>query len=144
MQDDLNPILMIVEDDLVDIEIVTRGIESRKLNYKMFSENDGSQALKFLRQQEFTESQRRNLIVILDINMPGMNGHQFLEELRSDSDLKRTIVFVLTTSDHERDIAQAYDKNVAGYFVKSNVEGLLDTVAVYVENVEFPPTIEIT
>ena len=139
MSESLDPILMIVEDDVVDIEVVKRGIASRNLDYEIFTKHDGIEALQFLRNSNFSESQRRNLIVFLDINMPGMNGHQFLDELRSDSELNRTIVFVLTTSDHDRDIAQAYDKNVAGYFVKSNVEGLLDTVATFAECVEFPP-----
>ena len=71
--------------------------------------------------------------------MPGMNGHEFLEAIRDTPELCRTIVFVLTTSDDVSDKARAYDKNVAGYFVKSNVSGLLDMIEEYVENVEFPP-----
>lgn len=130
---------MIVEDDLVDIETVERGIRRRNLNYDLQPVSDGQKALQYLRSGEITADQRESLIVFLDINMPGMNGHQFLDELRSDPLLKRTIVFVLTTSNHIRDKALAYDRNVAGYFVKSNVDGFLDTVAAYVDNVEFPP-----
>lgn len=135
--DDL--ILMIVEDDVVDIEIVKRGVQSRNLPYALEAIQDGERALEYLRSNASSNSQREKLVVFLDINMPGMNGHQFLEELRKDPVLHRTIVFVLTTSDHVRDKSMAYDQNVAGYFTKSNIEGLLDTVAVYAESVEFPP-----
>lgn len=131
--------VMIVEDDLVDVEIVKRSIRGRKLEYSLQAVSNGHEALQVLRGDELTPSQRECLIVLLDINMPGMNGHQFLDELRSDPLLSRTIVFMLTTSDHVRDRAQAYDRNVAGYFVKSNINGLLDTVAAYVDHVEFPP-----
>lgn len=134
-----NPIVMLVEDDFVDVELVKRGITTRSLDYDLHAMINGKEALEFLRSGQLTSEQRQNLIVFLDINMPGMNGHQFLDELRSDPMLKRTIVFVLTTSDHPRDKEQAYNKNVAGYFVKHNLDGLLDTVSVYAENVEFPP-----
>lgn len=137
-----NPIVMVVEDDIVDLEQVKRGIAKRGLSYDIHAMQDGRNALEFLRGDTLSLSERENLIVFLDINMPGMNGHQFLDELRADEQLRRTIVFVLTTSDHARDKSKAYDRNVAGYFVKSNVEGLLDTVALYAENVEFPPAAE--
>lgn len=137
-----NLIVLIVEDDFVDIEVVKRGFASRDLPYAVNEVHDGQQALEFLRSDKLTTEERENLIVFLDINMPGMNGHQFLSDLRNDESLRRTIVFVLTTSDHPRDRSKAYDQNVAGYFVKANVEGLLDTVAVYAENVEFPPANE--
>lgn len=134
-----NPIVMVVEDDFVDVEAVKRGIAKRGLEYDLHIKRDGEQALDFLRSDQLTAEQKENLLVFLDINMPGMNGHQFLDEVRADDELRRTIIFVLTTSDHSQDKSKAYDRNVAGYFVKSNVDGLLDTVAVYVENVEFPP-----
>lgn len=134
-----NAIVLVVEDDFVDIESVRRGVASRGLNFDVQVREDGQKALDFLR-DELAPEQREQLLVFLDINMPGMNGHQFLDELRADEKLRRTIVFVLTTSDHELDKSKAYDRNVAGYFVKSNVDGLLDTVAVYADNVEFPPT----
>lgn len=134
-----SPIVMVVEDDAVDAEVVRRGIEKRGLEYELHVKPDGGEAINFLRSDQLTTAQRGNLVVLLDINMPGMNGHEFLETLRADEQLRRTIVFVLTTSDHTRDKQKAYDQNVAGYFVKSNVEGLLDTIAEYTANVEFPP-----
>lgn len=134
-----SPTVLIVEDDLVDVEIVKRGIRSRSLDFDLQQASDGRKALEYLRSGKLKPPQLERLLVFLDINMPGMNGHQFLDELRADPQLKRTIVFVLTTSDHVRDKAQAYDRNVAGYFVKSNISGLLDVVTPYASNVEFPP-----
>lgn len=139
MSAELKPIVMVVEDDDVDIEFVRRGISKRELPYQVHEMRNGQEALNFLRSDQIDAEQKEQLVVFLDINMPGMNGHQFLEELRQDDALKRLIVFVLTTSDHPQDKAMAYDRNVAGYFVKSNIDGLLDTIAVYAENVEFPP-----
>ena len=56
--------------------------------------------------------------MLLDLNMPRMNGIEFLRELRADPDLHSTVVVVLTTSDEERDKVEAYNLNVAGYLVK--------------------------
>lgn len=132
-----NATVLIVEDDEVDVELVTRGLSKRKLNFDVHTMTDGGQALSFLR-ESISGEQRSRLIVLLDLNMPRMNGHEFLEELRNDPVLRKTIVFVLTTSSLESDRARAYERNVAGYFVKSNVNGLLDLLGTYSEHVEFP------
>lgn len=129
--------VLLVEDDDVDIELVTRGLKKRELDFDIHTTTDGSQALNFLR-ESMTGEQRERLLVLLDLNMPRMNGHEFLAELRNDPALRRTIVFVLTTSSLEADRSRAYEQNVAGYFVKSNVNGLLDLLGTYSEHVEFP------
>jgi CheY-like chemotaxis protein len=59
--------------------------------------------------------------VLLDLNMPRMNGFEFLRELRSDRELRRTVVFVLTTSDIQSDRMRAYEECIAGYIVKSRI-----------------------
>ncbi len=135
------PIVVLVEDDLVDVHAVRRGLKQCKLDFALHARGDGQQALDLLRSGKFSSEEREKLVIFLDINMPGMNGHQFLDELRDDKELRRTIVFVLTTSNHPMDKAKAYDKNIAGYFVKSNLIGLLDTITEYVANVEFPPVL---
>ncbi|MFK7769015.1 MAG: response regulator [Mariniblastus sp.] len=134
-----NPVVVVVEDDIVDLEALLRGIKKRNLQYEIHHKQSAESAIASLEGDGFSPEQRENLIVILDINMPSMNGHQFLESIRNSVTLRRTIIFVLTTSNDVNDKAKAYDKNIAGYFVKSNVSGLLDTVALYLENVEFPP-----
>lgn len=131
--------VLIVEDDEVDVELVTRGLKKRDLDFNVHTTTDGDKALTFLRNSLSTE-ERNKLIILLDLNMPRMNGHEFLDALRQDTDLKKTIVFVLTTSSLEKDRSLAYDQNVAGYFVKSNINGLLDMLGTYADHVEFPTT----
>ncbi len=131
--------VLVVDDDVVDVEIVERGTRQRNLPCEMRSMPDGRHALEFLRSDSLTEDQRERLAIVLDINMPGMNGHQFLEELRKDPQLRRTLVFVLSTSDHVRDKSKAYDMNVAGYFTKPNIDSLIDTLELYAQHAEFPP-----
>ena len=63
----------------------------------------------------------RPRVILLDLNMPRMNGFEFLQTVRTDPDLKDEIIFVLTTSDDESDRTRAYHENIAGYMVKSAV-----------------------
>lgn len=138
MSNEQGPVVLLVDDDVVDIEAVQRAVAQRKLNFRLIPEQDAARTIGLLR-TELDAAEVKRLVVLLDINMPGMNGHQFLDAIREDEKLKSTIVFVLTTSEQESDKAKAYDRNVAGYFVKSNLNGLLDTLESYLENVEFPP-----
>lgn len=81
-------------------------------------------------------------IILLDINMPKMNGIEFLKKLREIPKLKQTIVVVLTTSDDERDIVRAYDYNVAGYVLKpvsyDDFVKTMATIGLYWENNKLP------
>ena len=80
------------------------------------------EALEILRKEDDGEFHRPYLIV-LDLNMPRMNGHEFLKELRADEKLKDSMVFVLTTSSDEKDVVESYNMNVAGYVVKGDMAG---------------------
>ncbi|QDV81539.1 response regulator [Planctomycetes bacterium TBK1r] len=133
------PTILVVEDDFVDLEIIRRGVAKRGLQADILNATDGAAALQLLRSDRLTPEQRGQLVVLLDINMPGMNGHQFLDEIRADETLRHTVIFILTTSDHPRDVTRAYERNVAGYFVKSNLGGLLETLSSYLNHVKFPP-----
>ena len=134
---DHTPTLLIVEDDDVDVEVVVRGLKRRELNFNVQTAQDGVAGLDKLR-TGLSVDQKNNLIVLLDLNMPRMTGHEFLSELRSDPNLKRAIVFVLTTSSLKLDRLKAYTRNVAGYFVKSNIDELLNVLEHYAQCVEFP------
>ena len=134
--------LLLVEDDLVDAEAIQRAFRQHRIANPFVVVPDGVEALRALR----GESEVRvphPYVVLLDINMPRMNGLEFLAELRADPALSRTIVFVLTTSDREEDKVAAYDQHVAGYILKSRVgEDFLEVVKllrVYWRLVEFPP-----
>src|SRR5512142_2167408 len=107
--------LVLVEDDEIDVMNVRRALERAHVTNPLFIANNGLEALELLRGPQVPRERR---LVLLDLNMPKMNGIEFLRELRKDPALHHTPVVVLTTSDDERDKVQAYDLNVAGYLLK--------------------------
>lgn len=123
--------VLIVDDDDVDVLAIRRSFERRRLDVTLHFAGDGLQALQLLRGEVSSNlAVDAPLIVLLDINMPRMSGLEFLRELRADSRLQNTIVFVLTTSADPADISAAYALNVAGYMVKANVgDSFLDAVS---------------
>ncbi len=134
--------VLVVDDDEVDVMMIQRAFERTKVVNKIVFASDGIEALELLRGESIAAIPRPYL-VLLDINMPRMNGIEFLEALRSDENLKDTTVFVLTTSADKRDQCAAYRENVAGYIVKSNTgEEFTDLVQLidhYSRVVELPP-----
>lgn len=107
--------LVLVEDDEIDVMNVRRALDRAHVANPLFVASNGLEALELLRGKTVPRERR---LVLLDLNMPRMNGIEFLRELRNDPDLHQTAVVVLTTSDDERDKVQAYDFNVAGYLLK--------------------------
>lgn len=121
--------ILLVEDDLVDVMNIKRAFRKHEIGNELHVASNGIEALELLRDREKLPVLPR--IVILDINMPKMNGIEFLQALRNDAALKHLTVFVLTTSNQERDRAEAYALNVAGYIVKPvDFEAFLTTVGV--------------
>ncbi|GLX78953.1 two-component system response regulator [Thalassotalea insulae] len=113
--------ILLVEDDDVAAEAVVRSLSKVAPNIPIVLATHGKEALDILRADEEYSPLKRPLIILLDLNMPVMNGLEFLEVVRTSSDLKDLVIFVLTTSDSETDRTQAYYHNVAGYMVKSAV-----------------------
>jgi CheY-like chemotaxis protein len=107
--------ILLVEDDQVDVMNVKRAFDKNHIANPLFVAAHGVEALEMLRNGT-VPSERR--IVLLDLNMPKMNGLEFLREIRSDAALQSTPVIVLTTSNDERDKIDAYNLNVAGYLLK--------------------------
>ncbi|MCB1884105.1 MAG: response regulator [Geminicoccaceae bacterium] len=103
---------------------------------------DGEEALRLLRNLHDGAPFVRPNLIILDINMPRMDGHEFLRELRRDPKLHDSVVFVLTSSNADGDRKRAYAANVAGYIVKSDPStGFQDVVRFfdrYSQVVELP------
>ncbi|WP_319419651.1 response regulator [Pleurocapsa sp. FMAR1] len=111
--------ILLVEDDEVDVMNVKRAFKKYKITNPLYVAGNGLEGLKMLRSpdgQPTVPDNRR--LILLDLNMPKMNGLEFLQELRNDEELKRTPVIVLTTSDEDRDRIEAYNLNVAGYILK--------------------------
>lgn len=107
--------ILLIEDDEIDIMNVRRALVKNQLDANVFTANDGVEALELLRSGSVPAERR---LILLDLNMPRMNGLEFLRELRADPALRSNIVIVLTTSDEERDLIEAYHLNVAGYLLK--------------------------
>lgn len=111
--------ILIVDDDDVDVEGVERALVTQGLTNPTRRARDGIEALDILRGTNGAEQISRPRIILLDMNMPRMNGIAFLDELREDPHLKNSVVFVFTTSQDEQDRLRAYERNIAGYITKS-------------------------
>lgn len=131
--------ILLVEDDEVDVMNVQRAFQKNHIANPLFIAGDGIEAMQKLRSGEIPRERR---IVLLDLNMPRMNGIEFLRELRQDKDLASTTVVVLTTSNDDRDKVDAYNLNVAGYLLKpvtfSNFCEVMATLNKYWTLVELP------
>lgn len=111
---------LVVDDDEVDVRSIQRAFRKLEVDAPLAVASNGLEALEFLRGENGRNKLKQPYLILLDLNMPKMNGIEFLEEIRNDKELKRSIVFVLTTSSDQNDLARAYDLNVAGYIVKSD------------------------
>ncbi len=137
-EDYKNVTILIVDDDEIDVTGIKRAFKKQGILNPVESATNGVEALEALR----GELSGKPLIVLLDLNMPKMNGFEFLQEIRADKELQTTIVFVLTTSKSDEDKLSAYTKNIAGYLVKSELDSsfqkLIDLLTSYWRAIEFP------
>lgn len=131
--------ILLVEDDEVDVMNVRRAFEKNRIANPLFVAGDGIQAFELLRSGRIPRERR---LILLDLNMPRMNGIEFLRELRRDPEFASSTVVVLTTSGDERDKIDAYNLNVAGYLLKpvtfSNFVEVMATLNKYWTLVEMP------
>ncbi len=107
--------ILLVEDDQVDVMNVQRAFKKAGITNPLYLAGNGIEGLELLRGTSLPHDRR---MVLLDLNMPKMNGLEFLRELRKDPELLATPVVVLTTSNDDRDRVEAYNLNVAGYLLK--------------------------
>jgi CheY-like chemotaxis protein len=112
--------ILLVEDDEVDVMNVKRAFKKNNIGNPLYFASNGLEALAMLRgvggEPPIVPPYRR--LILLDLNMPKMGGIEFLQVLRTDSELKGIPVVVLTTSNQDRDRIEAYQLNVAGYLLK--------------------------
>lgn len=136
--------ILLVEDDDLDVMAIRRALSKARIANPIVVASDGIEAFEILRGENGHSPLPRPYLILLDLNMPRMNGIEFLTELRSDPQLRDSIVFVLTTSDADTDVMRAYDNLIAGYMVKGKAGddffeliGMLDH---YWRVIEFPLT----
>lgn len=108
-----------IEDDEVDSMVMKRALKKTELDFTYHHAKNGLEALDMLRGANGAEKlEPRPSVILLDLNMPQMNGHEFLRELRSDPLLKPISVYVISTSNDDKDREEAFAQNVAGYILK--------------------------
>lgn len=107
--------ILLVDDDEIDVMTVKRAFARANITNKLYVATDGIEALRLLRSDGIPASRR---LVLLDLNMPRMNGIELLREIRADAALHALTVVVLTTSNEDRDRVEAFQLNVAGYLLK--------------------------
>ncbi|HBE73264.1 MAG TPA: two-component system response regulator [candidate division Zixibacteria bacterium] len=113
--------ILLVDDDQVDVMTVQRAFKRNNILDPLFVVGNGREALDFLHHQgEHSDPERspRPGIILLDLNMPVMNGIEFLKVIKLDESLKKIPVIVLTTSKEENDRVESFNLSVAGYIIK--------------------------
>lgn len=121
--------ILLVEDEPADAHLVKLAFREGKILADLHHVEDGVEALAFLRQEGPYVGVPRPDLILLDLNMPRMDGRQFLERIKLDDSLKRIPVVILTTSDAERDLLVTYSLCAAGYIVKPlEVDEFISTV----------------
>ncbi|HEX5191087.1 MAG TPA: response regulator [Streptosporangiaceae bacterium] len=110
--------ILLVEDDPGDVLITREAFADNKVRNELSVVSDGEAAMAFLRREDGFASAPRPDLILLDLNLPRKAGHEVLAEIKSDPDLQRIPVVVLTTSDAEEDILRSYDLHANAYVTK--------------------------
>lgn len=110
--------ILLVEDSATDVMLIRRSFEKSNLNYSLHCVEDGEKAIAFLNQQGDYRRAVYPDLIILDLNLPRLDGREVLAILKQDSRFKRIPIIVLTTSNARRDILSSYDLHANCYIVK--------------------------
>ncbi|MEO7195881.1 MAG: response regulator [Pseudonocardiaceae bacterium] len=110
--------VLLVEDDPGDVLLTQEAFEHHRIRNPLHVVNDGAAALRFLRRESEHVDAPRPGLILLDLNLPLMNGREVLAEIKSDERLRRIPVVVLTTSQAEEDIVRSYDVHANAYVTK--------------------------
>lgn len=105
--------ILLIEDDMIEIMKFNRTVSSLKLNHKIIEANNGEDALRILEKKDSLPD-----IILLDLNMPKINGIEFLSILKSNNTLNHIPTIILTTSNNRKDLLECYKIGIAGYILK--------------------------
>lgn len=124
--------ILLIEDDLADVRTVREALASNEKFHRVFVVSSGEKALQFLRNQEEYQNRQKNPkpgIIFLDLNLPGMSGHEFLKKIKSDEELMDIPVIAVTTSGGVNDVRECFKSYISGYFVKPlDFEEFVETI----------------
>ncbi|MCW2118129.1 response regulator [Flavobacterium sp. 7A] len=105
--------ILLIEDDEIEVMKFNRVVSKLKLNHKIIEANNGEEAIEILKTKDIVPD-----IIVLDLNMPKINGIEFLGILKADEYLKYIPIIILSTSNHQKDLLECYRIGIAGYVIK--------------------------
>ena len=105
--------ILLIEDDTIELMKLNRAMLSLNMNHKVTEVNNGEDALELLLNKEYYPD-----IILLDLNMPKINGIEFLSILKTNESLKFIPIIILTTSSNKKDLLECYNIGIAGYIQK--------------------------
>ena len=130
--------ILVVDDDKIDVMTIERALKEIKVSNRIETASNGEEALSILR----SPAHEHPCLILLDLNMPKMNGLEFLKEFKQDENLKKIPVVILTTSREERDKVESFNNGIAGYMVKpvdyKQFVDVMKTIDLYWSLSEFP------
>lgn len=135
--------ILLVEDNEGDILLIREAFEEAKLATILSVVKDGEKAIHYLEKKENYKDVKTPDLIILDINLPRINGHEVLEFIKSNDDLKTIPVIMLTTSSSEKDIIKSYEKHANCFITKpvevnDFLEAVLDIEHFWISVVKLP------
>lgn len=121
--------ILLVEDNEGDIRLTREALKEGKVHNDLYITRDGIDALKFLNKHERYKDVPRPDLILLDLNLPKMDGRELLEKIKEDASLRRIPVVILTTSEDEADIIRSYELHANCYITKPvNMEQFIGVV----------------
>lgn len=133
--------VLLVEDDDLDVIAFHRVIASLGISIELQRARNAAEAFEMLRLQ-VEEQRSESMLIVLDLNMPSMNGIEFLAELRQDPELSSSVVFAFTTSDDPEDMRRCFEHHVAAYVTKQvdedSTKKLAELIEIYLRSVRMP------
>lgn len=110
--------ILLVEDNPADVRLTREMLRESKVRNDLMVAHNAEEAERILGMGDGTPSDERPDLVLLDLNLPGKSGHELLEEMKADPDLRRIPVVILTSSEAEEDIEKSYDRYANAYVTK--------------------------
>jgi two-component system, response regulator len=124
--------ILLAEDDPDDRYLISEALDESQVGVELFIVDDGEALLEYLnRQGKFADTEQWPLprLILLDLNMPRLDGREALKAIKESPEFRRIPVVVLTTSNAEEDIHRTYDLGISGYITKPvSFSGLLDVM----------------
>jgi len=112
-------VILLVEDDLADQKLIKISLRNEKIANTPYTVQSGEEGMDFLHHRgQYSDGTPQPDLILLDLNMPGMGGKEFLRRIKEDEELKQIPVVILTTSEAEKDILDSYKLQASGYVHK--------------------------